>query len=431
MGSYHFLPKAQLSPIHELPDPFRKPDGSRVASPEEWPVQREYLKAMLAHYMYGTMPPPPGNTRGEVIFCRPVYNGKATAETIRITCGPDDAVQFDCNMIRPVKEGKVPVITWNQFKDRSGSPDEEDAVLNHGYAIVEFEKEQVAADNADAIRGPLAKAYPGYTWGAIAMWAWAQSRIVDYLATTDYADMDKIVATGHSRGGKVAVCAAIYDDRFAACAASGSGCGGLGCYRYLGSRLGEGTGVCETAGSVEDFFPFWWTDAFGEFGARCQTYTRSNAPLITDFRTMMGQFDFSKLGRTADEDYLPFDLHFLRACIAPRAIISTDGLGDVWANTFGTQITWRAANEVFEYLGVPENNALVMRDGPHEYQKGDWEAVIAFLDKLFYGKADPADNALKNQQNGRMDYGEGPMAAMMARQDWRGERLHYSWRKPE
>ena len=221
MNKYDFSPKSELKAIHELPDPFLKPDGTRVQTREEWPEQREYLKAMLTHYLYGTMPPPPGNTRGKVTFSRKVYNGRAIAETVHITCGPEDAIQFDCELIRPAKEGKVPVITWNQFKDRHGSPDEEDAVLNHGYAIIEFEKEQLAQDNANAIHGPLAKAYPGYTWGAIAMWAWAQSRVVDYLATTEYADMDRIVATGHSRGGKVALCAAIYDERFALCAASG------------------------------------------------------------------------------------------------------------------------------------------------------------------------------------------------------------------
>ena len=83
MSTYEFLPKAQLQPIHQLPDPFLKPDGTRVASPAEWPEQREYLKAMLAHYMYGTMPPPPGNTRGEVIFSRPVYHGRGVAAEAR------------------------------------------------------------------------------------------------------------------------------------------------------------------------------------------------------------------------------------------------------------------------------------------------------------------------------------------------------------
>lgn len=426
MSKYEFLPKSQLTPIHELPDPFRKPDGSRVASPEEWPEQREYLKAMLTHYMYGTMPPPPGNTRGEVIFSRPVYNGRAVAETIRITCGPNDAVQFDCDMIRPVREGRVPVITWNQFKDRHGSPDEEDAVLNHGYAIVEFEKEQVAADNADAIRGPLARAYPEYTWGAIAMWAWAQSRIVDYLETTDYADMDRIVATGHSRGGKVAMCAAIYDERFALCASSGSGCGGAGCYRYLGSRLGEGTGICETAGSIEDAFPFWWCDNFGEFGRRAAEYTRSNAPLVADMQGFIKVMMNAPMGQTGDEDYLPFDLHFLRACIAPRPIISTDGLSDTWANTFGTQITWRAADEVYRFLGAEGKNAMIMRDGPHEYQKSDWQAVIAFCDQMFYGKEPD-----KNIQRRDPAVQDNPMAAAIPAMDWREQCLHFGWRAPE
>ncbi len=42
-----------------LPDPFHKPDGTRVASPEEWPEQRRDLKAMLNHYLYGSIPPRP------------------------------------------------------------------------------------------------------------------------------------------------------------------------------------------------------------------------------------------------------------------------------------------------------------------------------------------------------------------------------------
>ena len=105
MAKYEFLPKSQLTPIHELPDPFLKPDGTRVSSVAEWPEQSEYIKAMLTHYLYGTMPPAPGNTKGEVLYSYPVYSGKAVAELIRITCGPNDCIAFNCNMIRPVKEG--------------------------------------------------------------------------------------------------------------------------------------------------------------------------------------------------------------------------------------------------------------------------------------------------------------------------------------
>lgn len=419
---YTFAKKSELRPIHELPDPFLRADGTRISSPQEWPQQREYLKAMLTHYLYGTMPPPPGNTRGEVTFRRMVYHGQAIAETIHITCGPHDAIQFDCEMIRPAKEGRVPVITWNQFKDRHGSPYEEEAVLEHGYAIIEFEKEQLAADSADAIRGPLATAYPDCTWGAIAMWAWAQSRVIDYLETTDYADMNHIVATGHSRGGKVALCAAIYDERIALCAASGSGCCGAGCLRYLGSRLGEGSGVCETAGSIEDAFPFWWCDEFGAYGLRSADFTRSNAPTL-DFAQVMSLFQPALLGKTKDEVLLPFDLHFLRACIAPRPVITTEGLSDTWANPYGSQITWRAADEVYQFLGAAGKNAIAMRDGPHEYQRLDWEHVISFCDAMFFGK--PMD---KNIQRRAPD-AASPMDQLPGG-DWKEYCQHFSWRMP-
>ncbi len=78
-----------------------------------------------------------------------------------------------------------------------------------------------------------------------------------------------------------------------------------------------------------------------------------------------------KLGTREDEDRRPCDMQSAKAWIAPRARITTDGLGEVWANTFGTQVTWRAAQEVVDLLGVPEKNALHFREGQHEFQAAD------------------------------------------------------------
>ena len=423
MTKYQFLSKEKLTPIHQLPDPFRKPDGTRVSSPEEWPEQQEYIRQMLAFYLYGPMPPAPGNTKGEVLYRRSVYNSRAVAETIRITCGPEDSIAFVCQMIRPAKQGKVPVIVWNQMKDRLGCPNEEEVVLKYGYAIVEFEREQVADDNANARNGAIAKAYPEYECGAIAMWAWAQSRVVDYLATTDYTDMEKIVATGHSRGGKIAMCCAIYDPRIAVCVTSGSGSGGAGCFRYLGGRLGEGTGLCETAGSMADAIAYWWCDEFCNYGLRGQTHTRRDMPVLANQAEQMKMMNLNLLGKVGDEAYLPFDLHFLRAAIAPRAIISTDGLADTWANPYGTQITWRAASEVFRFLGVPERNALVLRDGGHAYQKLDWQHAISFCNEMFYGE--PMD---LNIQVRRLNVQPSPHPAL---DNWSDACYHFDWRAPE
>lgn len=423
---YNFPKKADLPSIPELPDPFLKPDGTRVTSKEEWPAQRAYLKATLAHYLYGHMPADSGETKGEVIFSRPVYNGKAVAETVRLTAGRRGEIAFTADLIRPVKEGRVPVITWNQFKGRHGSPAEEDLVCRRGYAIMEFEKEQLAPDNGDAVNGPLAKAFPECDWGAIAMWAWGHSRLADYLLTTDWADPDKLVATGHSRGGKVALCAAIYDERFAVCAPNGSGCGGAGCFRFLGSRYGEGVGLCETAGSINDMLGYWWTDAFGEFGARQFDYTRATFP-TGDPGKRLSDFSFDALGKTRDEDRLPFDLHFAKALIAPRALITTDGLGDVWANSFGTQVTWRAAQEVFDFLDVPENNAMHFREGKHEFQETDWLAIADFCDDVFFGKKS-VNNLVRFPAKSEAAKPRNPMEALM---EWKQTKLHCPWSRPE
>ncbi len=419
---YAFKEKDALHRMDELPDPFLKPDGTRVTDASQWPAQRAYLKAMLAHYLYGDMPPPPDNTTGRVLFARPCYAGRAIAETVEVSFGP--GLCFQADIIRPVKEGRVPVITWNQFTGRHGSPLEEEIVLRRGYAIAEFDKEQLASDSMAALTGPLAKAYSGYGWGAIAMWAYMQSRLIDYLALTDYADMSRIVATGHSRGGKVALCASIYDERVALAAINGSGCGGAGCFRYLGGRMGEGTGLCETAGSICDVFPFWWAGELGRYGRRGTPLTgQAPSPGERVKPLPFSAVDIGHLGKTQDEHLLPFDLHTLKALVAPRAIITTDALGDTWANPYGTQLTWRAAQEVFDFLGVPDRNALHMRDGDHAYNATDWQAVIDFCDMVFFDKKRETDIV-------RMPSAPAGQSALAAALDWRNERLHFTWRRP-
>ena len=411
-----------LNPIEELPDPFLKPDGTRVGARDEWPAQRERLKALVTKYLYGEMPPAPERVTGQVLYSRLVNQGQAIAEGVLLDVGHD--LTFTVDIIRPAREGRVPVITWNQFTGRHGSPVEQEAI-RRGYAIAEFDKEQLALDGTQGLYGPLAAAYPGYSWGIIAMWAWMQSRVVDYLDTTDYADMDKIIATGHSRGGKVALCAAIYDERFALCAPNGSGCGGAGCFRFLGGRMGLGHGVCETAGSINDFFPFWWANNFGHFGVRQREYLRDNAPDIGRHASIYHTIDSNRLGELGNEACLPFDLHTLKALIAPRALITTDALMDTWANPYGTQVTWRAAQEVYDFLGVPNRNALHFRDGDHAFDALDWLALLDFADTVFFDKpAQPHIAAFPPLPE------DGSAPPALDRRDWRSERLHYSWRNP-
>ncbi len=422
---WEFPSKENLPRIEELPDPFLKPDGTRVASPEEWPEQREYLKAMLSHYMFGEMPPAPTNTTGELLYTRSLYGGRAIAETIKITFGPDDRpdckVSFIAEVTRPNIEGRVPVFVWNQFTPSryDGCPAEEEIVCNRHYAIVEYKKEQLAKDSVEAMIGPLATAYPGYSWGAIAMWSWGTSRIIDWLETTDFADMDKIISTGHSRGGKTALHAAIYDERIALCADNGSGCGGSACFRYLGSRLGEGYGRVETLGWIFDYFPYWWADEFGNFGTR-QTNLNHENMMTADIAAIEKTLVRPMAADGVEEEYyLPFDLHFVKALIAPRALICTEGSADTWANNYGTQITWIAADEVFQFLGAEGRNALHYREGPHFFRAEDWLVIADFCDKIFFGKEPKAE------------YMVNPSISDPGAMKGTSTNFHYSWKRPD
>ncbi len=58
----NFPPLASLPENPNMPDPFKKMDGTRVTSLSQWPEHRAYLRAMLEHYLYGRVPPrPTGN----------------------------------------------------------------------------------------------------------------------------------------------------------------------------------------------------------------------------------------------------------------------------------------------------------------------------------------------------------------------------------
>ena len=92
-----------------------------------------------------------------------------------------------------------------------------------------------------------------------------------------------------------------------------------------------------------------------------------------------------EIPRLHREMHLPFDLHTAKALVASRALISSvEGLSDDWANPYSTQDTWRAADEVFQFLGAYGKNSLHFRTGPHDYNAYDVTAILDFCDALFF-----------------------------------------------
>jgi hypothetical protein len=87
------------------------------------------------------------------------------------------------------------------------------------------------------------------------------------------------------------------------------------------------------------------------------------------------------------EEELPFDQHAVKALIAPRALLTTEALADLWANPTGTWQTHLAAREVYRFLGVESRIGISYREGPHAHLLADWEAFLDFADWQFRGQA--------------------------------------------
>ncbi|HZP82932.1 MAG TPA: hypothetical protein VFB21_14935 [Chthonomonadaceae bacterium] len=329
----------------ELPDPFLLPNGKRVATRQDWEKQREELLRLALRYEYGPLPPVPNNVAGKEIGARRIAETDATEKEILLTMGPNGAVQTHLFLTLPPGRGPFPAIVRGDLGWGRVAPEIVAQVTRRGYILAEFSRVEIAPDSA-AKEGVYA-AYPDYEGGRLAAWAWGFHRVVDYLLTRDAVDPKRIAVTGHSRGGKAALLAGAADTRIALTAPNNSGCGGAGCYRFQAEQS-------EDIAAILKSFPFWFQPHFADF-----------------------------IGHV---DRLPFDQHTLKALVAPRALLSTEALGDLWANPKGTQQTYLAAKEVFAFLGAGDRIGIAFRPGKHEQNAEDWETLLDFADRQFFGK---------------------------------------------
>jgi hypothetical protein len=337
----------QLPALAELPDPFLRPDGKRVKTAPEWERQRKALIDLVLHYEYGALPPVPKNVRAKEVATRTLADVGMTEKEMLLTMGPKQAIQTRLFLSVPSGKGPFPVIIRGDLGWGRVAPATAAEITRRGYILAEFSRVEIAPDSAE--KGGVYVAYPDYDGGRLAAWAWGFHRVVDYLLTQkDLIDPKRIAITGHSRGGKAALLAGATDTRIALTAPNNSGCGGAGCYRFQGEKS-------EDIAAILKNFPFWFHPKFGDF---------------------IGHID-----------RLPFDQHTLKALVAPRALLSTEALGDLWANPSGTQQSTLAAKEVYDFLGAGSRIGLTFREGKHEQNAEDWSTLLDFADSQFFGKS--------------------------------------------
>lgn len=335
-----------LPVVAELPSLMRFEDGRRVSSPEDWSARRHELQAMIQYYEYGHLPPGPDAVEVADLVTSPIPDCDGTEQRLTLVIGTHRQLRMRIAVYRPQSNDVLPVIVREEHA--LGHIEEVPGIIERGYMFVEFAREDLAPDNSQDV-GTAHSAYEEYDWGTLAVWAWGAMRVMDYLETRDDVDITRVGIAGHSRGGKTALLAGALDERFALVAANGSGCGGAGCFRF------QPKGV-ETLELItrKERFGYWFHPRLRHF---------------------VGQ-----------EDRLPIDQHFLKALVAPRALICTDALGDVWANPVGNKKTSAAADSVFELHGVEDRNGLHFREGLHDLTPADWTAILDFADWHFRGR---------------------------------------------
>lgn len=339
-------------PRHNLPDPFLFTDGTRVATAADWRRRRQELLGQVLDIAYGRLPPAPAWVRGELLHSHDVTRfDNAQHCQYRLTTGPSPAVSFILDLMIPPKGGPFGVILngdgcWRYVTDAITT-----AVLSRGYVLATFNRVELAIDTDNRARDTgLYAAWPDGDYGALAAWAWGYHRCVDFLLTRRNIRADQVAVTGHSRGGKVVLLAGVTDERIAVTAPNNSGCGGAGCFRWRGADS-------EALSDILRAFPNW-------FSPRLQAY----------------------VGREQD---LPFDLHSVKALVAPRALLCTEALGDAWANPSGTWQSHRAAAEVYRFLGAESRIATRFRPGGHAHNEADWRLLLDFCDAQFANRPFP------------------------------------------
>jgi hypothetical protein len=222
-----------------------------------------------------------------------------------------------------------------------------DRAIEDGYIFCKFIRTDLSIDEKNNRDFGVFPLYPEYSWGTIAAWAWGYSLIIDWLEEQSFVDLDKIVITGHSRGGKTALCAGIYDERIAITVPNSSGGGGTASWRYFDEEHER-----QLISYHDTVFPYWWDENFLQF--------------------------------KDSVEWLPFDAHFNKALIAPRCLLNTHARHDFWANPYGTYLTHVAALPVFKFYDLEKNLYLHWRDGGHNQDIEDWDALFDFCNWKFF-----------------------------------------------
>ncbi len=356
-----------------IPEILISNENGKIKNKKQWEQQRRpEIMAMFETQVYGKTPA----TFDHIDFQvknenKQAMGGKAHLKevSIRVTRNEKQVV-INLVMFTPtLTAGPVPVfLLINNRPARNTAPERDtisgfwpaEQVIAAGYGIAAFQVNDAAPDNKNTYAKGVLDLYPEALSSpdgmkAIGAWAWAASRVLDYLETDKQTDAGKVAVVGHSRGGKTSLWAAAQDTRFAMCFSNNSGNTGAALSKR---NFGETVKIINTA------FPHWFADNYKKYND--------------------------------NEADLPFDQHMLLALQAPRPLYVTSASEDLWADPKGTYMALKLAEPVYELykqksslpLSQPAVNTPFtrtplgyhIREGKHNLTEYDWAQFIKFAD---------------------------------------------------
>ena len=338
-------------------------DGKPVVNAEQWASRRKEIRAVLDQYMFGHWPPPPEKIAIKYQPSKAQKNAPFVRQNVQLWFAPSmKAVEFAERTIsysgayRPenrrdrashllavlnvelfIPEGKGP---FPAIIEIGPSYIERDVPrVQRGYLVARFNR-------LDA--NYIAAVFTDYECNQLEWWAYAAGRCVDLLCSRDDVDKSKIALSGHSRGGKTAMIAALMDKRIAALVNShpGTAAGSYNLWRYTGEKYGG-----ENLENSTRRFQYW------------------NNPRMRFF-----------IGR---ENKMPFDNHFLVALYAPRPALLGTGERDHVGQPWGDQQCYLAVKEVYKLLRSADKLGFYASPGAHKVTPEMTNDQLDWLDMQF------------------------------------------------
>ena len=302
------LPTSFNTANSKLPDPFKKINGDRISTKEEWTCRREEIKKLAERTIFGEKPAKPTSVTGTV---------SNTSITVSVTEG-GKSMNFSVSVSLP-STGSAPypaiILYGNSGADAA-------TIRGQGVATINYTPTNVGGET-----GSRSKSGGFYTvygtsskTGTLAAWAWGVSRIIDVIEQSGGSILkaDAIGVTGCSRYGKGAFAAGVFDQRVALTIPVEGGTGGVAIMR----------GAAKESGAQSP------SSAFGE------------QPWLGD--------DFSAFQNNLNN--LPVDMHEAVAMVAPRGLLILDKPSAAdWLASRSGYASAMAGAEVYKALGAGGN----------------------------------------------------------------------------